>query len=211
MNLLLERSPRLEFSTDLRAILAALGGRAREYEWLVTDLELLYLDPLGALQHPLPLPVLLSAHADEVMRLSGSELERIAGAYRIQVLWGVFSGFRPDAVPVVSPLDPYPFANGNPDLWKPEVTLQHPTAQVELVCWDSSATLFLSRDADLARRFREQFPDAVDPQRLQRAPALGAARERLTPRAGARQFREHEVAHLVGGEAGVHAEVGQAA
>jgi hypothetical protein len=62
----------------------------------------------------------------------------------------------------VTTLATYPYADGNGALWKPKVSIQHPLAAVEIVCWDSSATLLLSRDDDLTERFRRFFPESVD-------------------------------------------------
>jgi hypothetical protein len=59
-------------------------------------------------------------------------------------------------------LDMYPFADGNESLWTPGVKIQHALADVEIVCWDSTATMFLTRDEDLTRRFREFFAEAID-------------------------------------------------
>ena len=72
--------------------------------------------------------------------------------------------------------EPYPYADGNGALWAPEVTIQHPLAEVEIVCWDSSCTMLLSRDEDLARRFQAFFPEAVDLNEYNRQTA--AARDR---------------------------------
>ena len=55
-----------------------------------------------------------------------------------------------------------PYADGNSALWQPGVAIQHPLAIVELVCWDSTATLLLSQDDDLTQRFRRHFPEAID-------------------------------------------------
>ena len=40
--------------------------------------------------------------------------------------------------------------------------IQHPLAEVEIVCFDNTSTLLLSRDDDLSRRFRSFFPEAED-------------------------------------------------
>lgn len=56
--------------------------------------------------------------------------------------------------------DPAAWADGNDAVWRADAEPQHPRAVVEIVCWDSSATLLLSRDDDLTRRFHAYFPEA---------------------------------------------------
>ena len=42
---ILDRSPRMPFHTDMQRVLRAFGGREREFDWLVTDLECNRLPP----------------------------------------------------------------------------------------------------------------------------------------------------------------------
>lgn len=55
-----------------------------------------------------------------------------------------------------------PYADGYKGFWNPNLTLQHPLAEVELVAWDGCCTLLLSRDACLVGKFREMFPHSED-------------------------------------------------
>ena len=43
-----------------------------------------------------------------------------------------------------------------------EPRIQHPLAEVEIVCWDSGSTLLLCRDQSIGEGFRAYFPEAVD-------------------------------------------------
>src|SRR5262245_12696527 len=106
------------------------------------------------------------------MWIEGSELTTIVNANEIQFMWGVLSGFRPEVMIDLNARDPRPFAEGKRRLWVPEATIQHPLADVEIVCWDSGATLHLTRGDDLRRRFREFFPEAVDLNEHNRRVAL---------------------------------------
>lgn len=42
------------------------------------------------------------------------------------------------------------------------VGIQHPLAEVEIVAWDSSLTLLISKDDNLVQRFRDYFPLSED-------------------------------------------------
>ena len=43
-----------------------------------------------------------------------------------------------------------------------KISIQHPLATVELVAWDSSLTLFISKEDTLVEKFRSEFPLSVD-------------------------------------------------
>jgi hypothetical protein len=139
--------------TDLRLVFQAFGGREREFNWLLTDFELNHYPP----------EITPELDRDERARwFQGSELSDLVHSHDIQFIWGVVSGFRPNVEIDPSALTVYPFADGNSSLWVRGTKIQHPLAEVEIVCWDSAATLLLSRDDDLTRRFRGFFPEAVD-------------------------------------------------
>jgi hypothetical protein len=140
--------------TDLRLVFEAFGGRQREFNWLLTDLQLNHYPP--------GLPYRSEPRSEDARWLSGTDLSAIVEAHDVQFMWGVLSGFQAGVAVDVGSLGTYPYADGNLALWAPNVAIQHPLATVEIVCWDSSATLLLSRDDDLTQRFRRFFPEAVD-------------------------------------------------
>lgn len=152
----------MPFYTDLGRIFNALGGRHAEFNWLITDLEYMNCDGME-------LPPEFTCHFGsttyefpEIVWLSGERLSEIVGGFSLQFLWAVLSGFEPQIDIDPNNLEVHPFANGNSKLWRPGVGIQHPRASVEIICWDSSCTLLLSKDTDLSRRFREYFPGACD-------------------------------------------------
>ena len=153
MNLILEDSPRVPCFTDVAACLAALGVRAQDFDWLVSDLEA---------NGPLPAALLSSRSA----WVPGEALAQVLTP-GLQVNWGVFSAFPVGQRPVIA--DP-PWADGNADFWTvPDMPVQAPGACFELVCWDSSATLLIGLSDEQAARFMQTHPEA----RLL-APAPGA-------------------------------------
>ena len=154
MNTLLEGPGRMAWHTDLRLVFRAFGGRQREFNWLLTDVEL-NCDVAG-------LPLSDDPHSKDAVWLSGAALTELVEAQEVQFVWGVLSGFHPETAIDVTRVDPYPYADGNDALWRPGVRIQHPLAEVEIVCWDSSSTLLMSHDDDLTRRFRSFFTEAVD-------------------------------------------------
>lgn len=159
MHTLLERSARMPHHTDLATVFRAIGGAQRAYEWLLTDLE------VRGEWTPARAP-LFEADGSSVLRIGGDALTAVVeeGGF-LQVDCGVLSAFEPGHAPDPAALDPVPYADGNASLWQPGVTLQHPAARVEIVCFDSSATLLLSREPAITARFRAWFPEAVDLER----------------------------------------------
>jgi hypothetical protein len=155
---ILEGPCRMPFYTDLQSVFGAFGGREKDFDWLVTDLDCdsfpLELQPIGS-------NWVLSGRtlSDVVMRQ----------APPIQFNWGVLSGFRGGAKVDLAHLQVQPYADGNPTFWGDRPLIQYPGAAVEIVCWDSHATLLLTTEADLTRRFRAYFPEARDLQERNQA------------------------------------------
>jgi hypothetical protein len=153
MNLILENSPDVPYFTDVGATLQALGVEPEAYDWLLSDVEC-----------NKPMPELAAGG----QWLTGNEFSQLLKRAPIQFIWGVLSAVTPGARPVV---DVAPFADGNPDFWRvPECPPQLPGAALEIVCWDSSATLLIGISEEMADRFVHAFPDA---KRLTPANPLG--------------------------------------
>ncbi len=75
----------------------------------------------------------------------------------LQIVWGVFCGV-PGNVPELSK-DEVPYADGNRKLWTEPESFQLAYSEIEIVCFDSSATIVKFRDEELGRQFLESFPD----------------------------------------------------
>ncbi len=50
-----------------------------------------------------------------------------------------------------------PYADGYEGFWENPLSLQHPLASLEIVAWDSSATLIISKDRKVINDFRLNF------------------------------------------------------
>ena len=156
MNTLLEGPGQMTYYTDLALIFQALGGRQNEFNWLITDLDAC----LVGKDWGKALPEFLLKR--EPQCVSGQHLSRVVEENSIQFIWAVLSGFRSDISVDVDHLDVRPYADGNRMFWSECPSTQHPQASVEIVCWDSTLVLLLSKDMDMSVRFRAFFPDAMD-------------------------------------------------
>ncbi len=146
---ILRNTDKMKYFTDMRVIFDALDGKQKNYNWLVSDIELnLYPDA--------------SWYDEPFIWISGSELTDFVYKNQLQYRWAVFSGFKENIRIDANNLTNLPFAEGNSGFWRDEPKIQHPLAELEIVCWDSSLTLFLSKDPGLARKFGSYFKEAQD-------------------------------------------------
>lgn len=148
MNTILLKSVQMPFHTDMKVVFKALKDKQKDYNWLLTNIDCNYYPDKRLLLNNL--------------LISGEELTDIIYKNDIQFMWGVFSGFNKDINIDFENLEVIPFADGNSKLWEENPKIQHPLAAVEIVCFDSSCTLLLSKDDELTELFRSYFKEAID-------------------------------------------------
>lgn len=140
-----------QFYTRLGRVFAAIGEAQTGYNWLITACECYPQTPDTA-----------ARLSGEYCWLSGDELTSIVRREDFQWIWGVLSGFKPD-IPLEDVLKyPLPYADGYAGFWKNPLSMQHPLASVEIVAWDSTLTLVLSRRREIVDSFRKYFPLSED-------------------------------------------------
>jgi hypothetical protein len=147
----LEHSERMGNRVNLQKVFEAFHNRQVDFNWLITDFE--------CTSHPPEFQP--QAGRPQALWFSGRELTRIIEQNDIQFVWAVLSGFPQQVTLDLNRLDVEPYANGNKSIWAVGAKIQHPLAEVEIVCWDASVILLRSRDADLIRRFNGFFAEAV--------------------------------------------------
>ncbi|RZT00618.1 hypothetical protein [Cuneatibacter caecimuris] len=141
----------MDFFTDMFQVVQSLKGRQLEYNWLITDIE------TNAINEKIP------ELQNDFCWMSGNELTKFITQYSsMQWMWGVFTGFKPEVSYSEIMKYPLPYANENPDLWKTPLTLQNPLATLEIVCWDSSLVLIVSKKKEIVLDFMEKFPGSRD-------------------------------------------------
>ena len=137
--------------TDMQRVFQALGGRQREFNWLLTDC-------ICYPQNPQTAALLQS----DWCWLSGEELTELVEGENFQWIWAVLSGF--DKSASFSDVLKYelPQAEDYNGFWSLPLRMQHSLAKVEIAAIDSSMTMIFSEDEELVRRFREGFPESED-------------------------------------------------
>lgn len=150
MNLLLGQSPSMRFHTLPTILFRALGPRVRELDWILMGLEcnrmpIEFSDP-------------------EPLLFSGAELETIflREGEHFQIIWGILLGLPPGTGRTVRADLEASSWNEATDVWESPPRWMHPKSILEIICWDSSETVLLSRDGAFSESFRLFFPEAVD-------------------------------------------------
>jgi hypothetical protein len=142
VNLILERSDRIRFYTDMRVVLEAAGLRASAFDWYLSDVETNYYGP---------------DFSNDDRWVSGIELEAFLNVHSVQFIWAVFSAF---PVGYRREVAEAPYVDDNPLYWQGlEVSPQLSDALFEIVCWDSSATILIGLPNEAERRFADVYPE----------------------------------------------------
>jgi len=139
------------YYTYMRAIFTSIKNIQNKYNWLITDFEgidgIPFYDLFGDKSY---------------IWISGEELTAIIDRDDFQWIWAVLSGFRKNISQEEVLKHGFPYADGYTGFWKSPVTIQHPLADVEIVPWDSSLTLIISKDDNIINDFRSAFPLSED-------------------------------------------------
>ena len=140
-----------EYYTNLSKIFAAIGNVQVQYNWLITDCEC----------YPKS-QYINNMLSQEYCWMTGEELTNLIKEEEFQWIWAVLSGFEKN-IPLDTILKyPLPYAKDYDGFWKNPVSIQHPLASVEIVPWDSSLTLIISKEHKVIGDFRRAFPLSED-------------------------------------------------
>lgn len=141
--------------TYLKKIFKSLGNFQKNYNWLITDCE---AAPLKGGHYER----IFQSKSRKYAWISGEELTGIIRKDDFQWIWAVLSGF--DKCCLKEEVYHYemPYADGYRGFWKENISIQHPLASVELVAWDGSLTLLISKEEKLVDNFRKTFPQSKD-------------------------------------------------
>ncbi|WP_260490876.1 hypothetical protein [Listeria swaminathanii] len=77
-------------------------------------------------------------------------------------IWGNFKSYPSDTELKDVLKYPIPFADGNKKLWGKDVQLSNPLSNTELISWDSSIFLALSKNTSIIELLKDNYPDSED-------------------------------------------------
>jgi hypothetical protein len=139
------------YYTYMGKIFNAIEDEQLKYNWLITNCECYPEDKN-----------INELFSEEYIWISGKQFTEIISKENFQFIWGVFSGFSKDiTLEEVLKYD-LPFADGYEGFWVANVGIQHPLAEVEIVAWDSSLTLLISKNDNLVEKFSNNLPMSED-------------------------------------------------
>ena len=141
MNFIQENTSEVQFYTSMNDVARWLEISLKDYDWHFSDVtggwpEL--ADPSW---------------------VRGDEMASKLKENDHQFIWSVISAFPKGTLPFMSDK---PFADGNTEFWEGKPEKQLKDSLFEIVCWDSSATLFIGLPDDLARRLLANAPGIKD-------------------------------------------------
>lgn len=139
------------YFTNLSKVFAGINQEQKKYNWLITD----------CVCYP------QSSEFSELLSrqycwISGSELSKIVESEHFQWIGAVLSGFEKNVTLDEVLKYNLPYANDYDGFWNNPVSIQHPMASVEIVPWDSSLTLVISKNEKLVVDFMKAFPLSED-------------------------------------------------
>lgn len=138
------------FFTYLRHVFPAIGDAQKNYNWLITDSYCNISNPIEE-----------EIDRQEYCWISGEDLTSFAEQDKSQWIGAVFSGFEKDIS--LEEILKYPLPVWeHPGFWHNPLTLQHPLATVEIVPWDSTYTLLLSKNEEIIADYRHAYPQSQD-------------------------------------------------
>jgi hypothetical protein len=162
VNSILKDSTQVEYYTYLGPIFESIHNRQLEYNWLLTDLELNWM-PDDFLNYFDQYEVNDKYwDRDNKYWITGERLTTLITNHNIQFIWGVLSGFKKSELIDIRNLSVCPYADGHTELWRPGTRVQHPKAEIEIICWDSTLTLLISKDQSIVKDFIAHFTEARD-------------------------------------------------
>lgn len=139
------------YFTYLKKIFFSINDIQRNYNWLITAHECYPRNEKYA-----------KILSEEYCWMTGDELTEMIEREEFQWIWGVLSAFPKDIIREKVLEYELPYANGNREIWQNPVSIQHPLAEIEIIAWDSSATVFISKEDRIVDLLRQNNKFAED-------------------------------------------------
>jgi len=133
MNFIQEKAKDIRFYTSMKDVEQWLQINLKNFDWHISDID-------GGWEG-----------INDPCWVKGEDLEKKLSEYDYQFVWAVFSAFPKNTTPLLSDA---PYADGNEEFWKGNPEKQLEESVFEIVCWDSSATLFIGLSEVLSQNLQ---------------------------------------------------------
>ena len=147
--------------TNLFDIFNSIENKQEEYNWLITDIQcgIFYNQKYGPI---FKIRDNEMEYGKKYVWISGEKLTKIHREQNLIWIWGVFSGFNKNILKEDVLKYDLPYADDYGEFWKNPLSIQHPLAEIEIVAWDSTLTLLISKDDEIVDIFMKNKPYAKD-------------------------------------------------
>ncbi|OWU90259.1 hypothetical protein DBB36_07485 [Flavobacterium sp. WLB] len=152
MNWIIQHTDKLDFHTDLKALLKPILSEIESFKWLISDFQFIS-------DKTLPIH-----HEKDFFDLTSKEFNEILNS-NTQLIWGVLSGFSENEQ-ISFDENNLPFADGNDLIWK-NGNFQVPNSTIEIIAFDSSYTIIKFKDKNLSDKFKPYFDEAIELEKFQ--------------------------------------------
>lgn len=142
-----------KYYTFLKKLFISINDIQTNYNWLITGHECYPQNDKYT--------KMLSA---KYCWMTGDELTKMIEDEDFQWIWGMFLAFPKDISQQSVLKYGLPKANGYEGIWKNPITILHPYAEIEIVAWDSSMTIFISKKDEIVELLQRNNTFALDLQ-----------------------------------------------
>lgn len=140
-----------KYFTFLASIFKSIEDAQKDYNWLISGHECYPQNTKYA-----------EKLSKEWCWMTGEKLTEMIEDENFQWIWGVFSAF-PKGVTKEDVLRyKLPEADGNSRIWQNPISIQHPLSIMEIIAWDSSMTIVISKCNDIIEKLAVSNPLAED-------------------------------------------------
>ncbi|KRB56361.1 hypothetical protein [Flavobacterium sp. Root186] len=151
MNWIIHHTDKLDFHTNLKELLKPISSEIESFNWLISDFEFIS-DKILPIHHEKDFFVLTSEEFREILNSN------------TQLIWGFVSGFSKNEQ-ISFDENNLPFVEGNDLIWE-NGNFQIENSIIEIIAFDSSYSIIKFKDKSLSDKFKNYFPEAIDPDKF---------------------------------------------
>ncbi|MBQ2968531.1 MAG: hypothetical protein IJE10_10490 [Clostridia bacterium] len=138
--------------TYLKKIFRAMNGKQKEYNWLITNQDC----------YPKDMEMWRFFNNRDYLWISGEELSEIIEQDDFQWVWGMLCGFDQSVSLEQALQHGLPQEADYEHYFEKPLRMQFPFSQTEIVPFDSTYVLFLSRHKEQVESFRKNYPNSTN-------------------------------------------------
>lgn len=152
MNWIIQNTDKLDFHTDLKALLKPILEEIESFKWVISDCDFI---------SDIAIPI---NYEQDFFILTHEEFREIINS-QTQFIWGVISGFDKNDEILIDENN-LPFVEGNDLIWE-NGNFQIENSIIEIIAFDSSYTIIKFKDKNLSDKFKRYFDEAIELEKFQ--------------------------------------------